>query len=266
MGDFLFWTLSKLHIRYVMILLITIKHVFMSEEEVIQQAIEFAKRNKKRIAQELTDPAVYEPDLVATSVFMAGSPGAGKTEFSKKFIALFEREIKHRVLRIDPDEIRSLIPGYVGSNSYLFQRAVSLIVEKIHDCALHNKQTFVFDGTFSRYEKAVENIQRSLKLGRSVLIFYVYQHPELAWQFTQAREVQEGRNIPKSAFVDQFIGVRDVIRRVRQEFGDEVVVKLVKKDLDNRAVESTTEIKSKGHNIDDFLPDTYTKEELEKLL
>lgn len=238
----------------------------MNDDEIMLQALDFARRNKKRIALELTDTTIYEPDLVATSVFMAGSPGAGKTEFSKNFIAILEQDRKHRILRIDPDDVRSLVPGYVGSNSYLFQRAVSIIIENVHDCALHNKQTFVFDGTFSKYEKAVENIRRSLKLERNVLIFYVYQQPELAWQFTQAREMKEGRHIPKAAFIDQFIGVRDVIRRIRQEFGDDVVIKLVKKDLNHNAVENLVEVRSKRGNIDDLLPATYTKEELEKLL
>lgn len=238
----------------------------MNEEEVAEQAFEFAKRNKKRIADELTDLALFEPDLVPVSIFMAGSPGAGKTEFSKNLIILIEEDTKHRIVRIDPDDIRSLIPGYAGGNSYLFQRAVSVIVEKIHDVALHNKQTFVFDGTFSNYEKATENIRRSLKRGRKVTIYYVYQQPKIAWRFTQAREVSEGRNIPKTAFIEKFLGARDVVRRIRLEFGDEVVINLAKKDLDNFAIENTIEITSKGGSIDDFLPETYTKEELEKLL
>lgn len=238
----------------------------MSEKEVVEQSIEFAKRHKTRIANDLTNPMLFEPDLVPTSIFMAGSPGAGKTEFSKNLIALFEKDAKHRVVRIDPDDVRPLLPGYTGSNSYLFQRAVSVIIEKIHDNALRNNQTFVFDGTFSNYNKALENIRRSLKRGRKVEIYYVYQQPEIAWRFTQAREVTEGRNIPKAAFIEKFLGARDVVQRVRQEFGDEVVVDLAKKDLSNLGIDSIIEIKPKSNNIDYYLPATYTKEDLEKIL
>lgn len=108
--------------------------------DVIQsQALNFARRNRKRIARELTDPNKYKPEDIPVSVFMAGSPGAGKTEFSKNLIALLEENKDHQVIRIDGDEIRPLLPGYTGSNSYLFQGAVSLIVEKIHDFALGQK-------------------------------------------------------------------------------------------------------------------------------
>src|SRR3989344_5801466 len=168
----------------------------MNDEEICSKAIVFAKYNKEKIARKLTDPAIYIPDAVPISVFMAGSPGAGKTEFSKNLISILEKNNEHRVVRIDGDEIRSLITGYVGSNSYLFQGAVSLIVEKIHDRVLHNSQTFVFDSTFSKYDKAIDNIKRSLKKKRPVFIFYVYQKPEVAWKFTEAREKTEGRNIP----------------------------------------------------------------------
>ncbi|MEK7178926.1 MAG: zeta toxin family protein [Patescibacteria group bacterium] len=105
----------------------------MTDEEICIQAIEFAKKNKVRIAEELTDPAKYEPEITPVSVFMAGSPGAGKTEFSKSLIEILEADQERRVVRIDSDEIRRLIPGYTGNNSHLFQGAISLVVEKMHD-------------------------------------------------------------------------------------------------------------------------------------
>ncbi len=64
----------------------------MTNEEIRAQAIEFAKHNKVRIARELTDPAKYAPEVVPISVFMAGSPGAGKTEFSKNLIQYIKEE------------------------------------------------------------------------------------------------------------------------------------------------------------------------------
>lgn len=117
----------------------------MSDEEICAQAIEFAKQNKSRIAKELTDPAKYAPEIVPISAFMAGSPGAGKTEFSKSLIKILEEDSERRVVRIDGDEVRPLIPGYIGNNSHLFQGAISLIVEKMHDLVLHRKQSFVLD-------------------------------------------------------------------------------------------------------------------------
>lgn len=236
-----------------------------NEEKLREAAIEFARRNKKRIAKVLTDPKVYASDPTPVSLFMAGSPGAGKTELSKNLIDLLEKEKEHRAIRIDADEIRPLIPGYTGANSYLFQGAISLIVEKMHDFALHQNQTFVLDGTFSNIGKAVDNVQRSLNKRRAVIIFYVYQKPEIAWQFTQAREAEEGRNIPKSAFIEQFFGAKETVRRIRELFSRQVMVFLVKKDYLNKTVEYV-KLDDPRAVLDNYIGKVYTKEELEKHL
>ena len=138
-----------------------------------QKAEEFARANRKQIAKELTDKGLYIPEAFPISIFMAGSPGAGKTEFSTALIHL-EEGGQEKAIRIDGDELRNRLPGYNGTNSFLFQGAVSILVEKIHDLVLENKQSFILDGTFSNYPKAAQNIERSLHRGRRVFMMYVY--------------------------------------------------------------------------------------------
>lgn len=238
----------------------------MNDEEIRASAIAFAKKNKNRLAKEFTDPKIYLPDGVPISVFMAGSPGAGKTEFSKILIGILEKNKDHRIIRIDSDDVKSLVPGYTGGNSHLFQGAVSLIIEKTHDHVLKNQQTFVLDGTFAKYDKAIENIRRSLKKERPVIIFYLYQRPEIAWRFTEAREEAEGRNIPKMAFIEQFFGARNTVKKIRKNFGREVVIFLVKKDFEKNIVENIVEITPGGESIDKYLQPGYTKDTLQRLL
>lgn len=238
----------------------------MDNNTIQSDAISFAKTYGKRIARAYTDQNIYHSDDLPVSVFMAGSPGAGKTEFSKNIISILEKGRDCRVIRIDGDEIRHKLPGYTGSNSYLFQRAISLIVDKIHDLVLSQKQSFVLDGTFSKYEKAADNINRSIKKGRKVFIFYVYQNPAIAWKFTEKREVAEGRNIPKTSFIEQFFGANETVKRIRQEFDKEVTIFLVKKDFEKNTVENVVEIKSKDVSIDEYIKERYTKQELEKML
>lgn len=250
----------------IMLTLSLILYFYMTDEEVSAVALDFAKKNKKRIANELTDKAIYVPDKNPISVFMAGSPGAGKTEYSKSLVGRFENFRTNPAIRIDGDEIRKLMPNYTGDNSRLFQSAISVVVEKVHDLALHNKQNFIFDGTFSKYEKANNNIRRSLSLFRPVSIFYIYQAPEVAWKFTKAREFNEGRNIPKSAFIEQFFGVQDSINRIRKEFGADISILLVTKDFELNEVKETVELTQNGPSIADYIKKTYTKEELENIL
>lgn len=154
---------------------------------------------------------------------MAGSPGAGKTEAS---IELIEK-LGTPVIRIDPDELRNECPGYSGANAYLFQPAVSILVEKIHDQALEQSQSFVLDGTLSHYDRALRNIKRPIGRGRTVQILYVYQEPRLAWEFVQAREAAEGRRIPTEQFIEQYCAARDVVNRLKAELGKAVAARFL---------------------------------------
>ena len=138
-----------------------------NHNDIKNEAIRFARKNKKEIAKRLTNPQVFLPDQEPVSVFMAGSPGAGKTEASKALLDELENVEKSRkVLRIDPDELRSEFEHYSGDNAWLFQPAVSILVDKIHDLALKQRQSFILDGTLSNHEKALENITRSLEKKR----------------------------------------------------------------------------------------------------
>ena len=237
----------------------------MNDEEIKKQAEQFARDNRQNVAKRLTDKSKYLPDIFPASIFMAGSPGAGKTEFSKRFIESFEKTKDRKIVRIDADDLRDQIPGYTGKNSYLFQTAVSLIVERIHDIVLDNKQTFLLDGTLSNYEKAVSNINRSLSKNREVIIFYLYQKPEVAWKFTKAREKEEGRNIPKEIFVEQFIKARENVEKLSEEFKNKISIYVVKKNFEINEVEGGIEIKP-NNKIDIRSEKIYTKDELSKLL
>lgn len=229
------------------------------EEEIQQEALEFARANKKDIAQRLTNPDVYLPEENPVSVFMAGSPGAGKTEAS---IALINEIDGSPIIRIDPDELRTEFKEYDGTNAWLFQKAVSVLVEKIHDLALQQGQSFLLDGTMSHYEKSLDNLKRSLKKGRLVQILYVYQEPLLAWQFVQARESVEGRRILNKDFVNQYFAARDVVNRLKKEFGKDIQVDLLLKNNDN----SNRMYKAGIDQIDHHVPEKYTRADIVKLL
>lgn len=236
----------------------------MSEEQIKNEAIAFAKTNKNCIAREITDITKYPPTDAPSSFFMAGSPGAGKTEHSINLINILTHG-RNDMLRIDADELRVLIPGYNGHNSSVVHGAVSLIVEKIHDYALSNNQSFVLDGTFSRYEKAVDNINRSLQKNRFVQILYIYQNPLHAWNFTQKREQKEGRHISKEIFINQFIQSGEVVQRVRDTFDEKVFVSIIKKDFITSKTDEEIIIVP-GDKLENYLKLRYTRDELEALI
>ena len=191
---------------------------------------------------------------------MAGSPGAGKTEASK---ALLEQtDPNGTTIRIDPDELRSVFPGYTGDNSYVFQSAVGILVDKIHDAVLKNSQNFLLDGTMANLDKAVQNIGRSLKKGRYVQILYVYQEPALAWEFVVGREKLEGRRIRPEDFVSQYFAARRVVNHVKRQFGKQITVDLLLKNRDN----SPKIYKANIDQIDNHVPERFSEDSVLRVI
>jgi hypothetical protein len=177
-------------------------------------------------------------------------------------VSYFEKEDEKRVVRIDADEIRERLPGYTGENSYIFQGACSLFVNKLHDSVLHNKQNFILDGTFSNYDISCDNIKISVNKNRKVLIFYLYQDPIIAWGFTKKREILEGRNIPKESFIRQLFMAKENVNKVKEIFGKKVQIYLI----DNDFITGLKKMSINIDNIDNHISIRYTKSELESVL
>lgn len=229
--------------------------------EIKGRAISFAREIKKKIAKRETDREIFMSEEHPVSVFMAGSPGAGKTEASIELLKNFSND-GVQVIRIDPDDLRVEFDEYTGENSWLFQGPVSILVDKIHDLVLKQKQSFLLDGTLTNYEIAERNIKRSLKKGRVVQILYVYQKPELAWDFVRARELAEGRRIPPQQFIDQYFAAREVVNSLKKTFGSKIQVDLLLKNNDN----SNRMFKAGIDAIDYHVPEKYTRASLEELI
>lgn len=239
------------------------------EKRLEQEAVRWVRRaaNKRQIIKRFASPEVYLPSAHPILIFTAGSPGAGKTEFIKAFKKPVERLFKMKLVTIDPDAIRTLMPGYTGSNSYLFQRAVSIAVDDLFRAVRKNSQSAFIDGTLSDYERASKNIESVIRQYSSVTISYIFQHPAIAWHFTQLREAVEGRNIQKKDFIDKFLGSRETVNKLKVRFGDALDLVVVLKDYkdvkENKAIEK---VFSDVATIEECFPFGYTKTTLRKII
>ena len=119
-----------------------------------------------------------------------------------------------------------------------------------------------FDGTLSKIDIARENIQRSLKRNRFIQIFYVYQDPIQAWNFVQKREMLEGRKIEKEHFILQYFTARDSVNSLKKEFGDQIKVDLLVKNIDG----SDRYYKENIDIIDNYVEERYTVETLNSMI
>lgn len=204
----------------------------MTDDEITAKAIVHAKAVKKKLAKAMIDHLPEEESAV--SVFMAGSPGAGKTETAKSIISQFKQEHGVEVVHIENDELRKEFEDYQGINSPLFQKPATILVEAIHDRALKQKVSFLLDSTLSSFEKAKSNIERSLKKKRYVLIIFVYQDPDQAWCLVKAREKVEGRRVPPEVFVNQFLESQRVVSELKKLFTNQIDIIFMEKNLDGK--------------------------------
>lgn len=233
----------------------------MTEEEsqIEAAAIVFIKDHKKEILERFCPPTICHAVSKPTSLFMAGSPGAGKTEISKSFMKRF----KDAPIRIDADEIRSICPGYTGTNAHLFQKAANKGVNFLYDHARHNDINCIMDGTFA-YGGAAENIEKSLNRNRRVEIWFVYQDPIRAWEFTKAREVRETRRILKDVFIKAFFASRDNVRTVKEQFGNRIELNILIKDYEKE--EEDLRLNVPASELDRIADNRYSLENLNNLL
>jgi UDP-N-acetylglucosamine kinase len=231
----------------------------LTPEEVIisDEAHAWVKKHEGEIIGQLCGSSI--PVAKPVSLFMAGSPGAGKTEVSKALMKRFETV----PVRIDADEIRAVCPGYTGANAHVFQRAATKGVNILYDHVLHNNLHVILDGTFA-YGDSLENIRRSLKHTRKVELWYVYQEPLKAWEFTMAREALEARRVSKEKFIEaSFKSKRNTVS-AKNEFGNSLTLNLLVKNIDN--TDGQLHINIQGEELDRYIGHTYTAEELQSLL
>jgi len=229
-------------------------------------AYKFVKKNKKEIVNKFASTELYKASDEPSFYFMAGCPGAGKTEFSKSFIQILSEGglSGNGILRIDSDDIREIFrdKGYDGQNSDLFKRSCVKAVEILFDSAISRRLNTLFDGTLHNLESSLRNIKRALDIGASINIFYIYQDPVIAWEFSRIREKKEGRAVPKNFFIDSFFKSKDNVNKIKQEYGKKVVVTLINKKADNVNFDSRFNI----DNIDNYLKIKYTSKDLEELI
>ncbi len=186
------------------------------------EAAAWAKINKRTVADNIVAAGLKMDEPLA--IIMAGIPGAGKTEFLSHIV-----EGLPGIVVIDLDDIVGRFPGYRPEEYYRYRKAANIIISASLTRVLRNRISFALDGTFA-HEKGRENIDRALKRGYSVSLFFVNQNPEFAWSITEARRRITGRPIEREGFqraCDNVIpNVLDTIRKFRHNNKFDVSIKI----------------------------------------
>ncbi|MBQ7802536.1 zeta toxin family protein [Candidatus Saccharibacteria bacterium] len=199
------------------------------------------------------------PSENLSGIFMAGLPGAGKTELSRALVEIANL----RPVRIDMDELATFIEGYTPEKADVFRKEATILLAETYSQVLKRKLDFIMDGTFSS-KNAKLNIKRALKRSYNIKIVYTCQDPKLAWNFTKAREKVEHRAIKLEGFVKSYYGTIENIKELSEKYKSQITVDVVFKT-------STNEIGSwlegiKPTEIDDMIKVEYNKDNLIKYI
>lgn len=203
--------------------------------------------------------AGVEPHDEPAAFFMAGLPGAVKTEFTENLI----KDLGLKVVRIDMDEIATHIDGYHPEEAHAFRGGASDVLNAVFDRAVHRKVDFIMDGTF-RSNSALGNLRRCEQKGYHIKLFYLHQEPFFAWDFTKAREKVEKRSISREGFINSYFGIFDNLDALIRESVPNFTVDLVVKDENNKIGRWHENIHLS--EIDELTGTRYNREQLERML
>ncbi|MBQ6127600.1 zeta toxin family protein [Candidatus Saccharibacteria bacterium] len=221
--------------------------------------LQWVKIHKKEIIERIISDADLTPSKKPIAIFMAGLPGAGKTELSQGLI----RQAASGLIRIDMDELATMIEGYTPERADEFREAATRLLNELYDKVIHKKLDFILDGTFGS-PKALQNIERVLKRGYAVRIAFACQDPKLAWAFTKAREKVERRSISEEGFLDSYYKTIRNLHDLAQRGYDGVGIDIFMKNNDNSVGEQYKDIDDS--QIDEIVKIIYNRDRLKQYI
>ena len=186
----------------------------MTDEETIEKAAQWMRENAESVLRDTVRN--HNPRVARECIFMAGSPGAGKSE------TVHRLQLRESFVVLEADEIRILNPLYRKTtgdekgNAHLIQKAAGIGLDYCRKYCIDNEIAFVQDTTFQN-KGSIGLVQKLLNAEWDVAILFIFQDPKRAWEFTKIREAKEGRSIPAESFARSFANVVGNIHRLQEK-------------------------------------------------
>lgn len=155
---------------------------------------------------------------IFSTVFLAGSPWAGKTEWIDSF------GDKEKYIILDTDEYRKRFEWYNGANADEFQMYASRVMDKMFAFCMKNQLNVIVDGTFGNKNIIKQNIEQCIRRNRIFMVALVLQNPIISYLYTKKRELEKTRKVPTQAFIDKFFSSMDNVRFVLEEYPEATVL------------------------------------------
>ena len=195
--------------------------------ELEKKAIEYLNQNKQIFLEQYSNK--IKPLDEKDAIFTAGMSGVGKTEFG-----IFFKERNPDFLHIDTDDIRDFFKpvGYDGQNSNIFQKVASRGFNELFNYAIKNSYSMILDSNFSSVSQAIQNIERLLKRGYNISIYYIYNDPKVCFEYATRREVVTHRKVPKEIFVKSNFNSYNTVLEIKSLFKESINLHFIDKRND----------------------------------
>jgi predicted ABC-type ATPase len=232
----------------------------MTDDEFEALSLNKKKRYVARLLVERPGAKSVPDSKTPLAIVMAGVPGAGKTEFLDTFSELLAARSFDAFIRIDLDEIVEIYPGYTPKTDAQFRSQGNHVVAAAVDFAKDGHYNMMIDGTFSGTSGAsLQNVDRLLKAGYRVQMFFMHDDTLTSWSYTKAREKITQRGIDLAGFKRACANVVTNLKAATGVYGSDpnfalyIVLQKKLRDKEYTIISNKTTIDdelSKGYNID----------------
>ncbi|MED1864611.1 zeta toxin family protein [Fictibacillus nanhaiensis] len=135
---------------------------------------------------------------------VGGGSASGKTSLCETIVKQDLKKKKRKLITIDPDEIKKLIPEYQAFQKTFPSSAAALvhkesvdISEKLVNTMIESERSFLLEGTMAKTGKYVSLVNRLQKRSYKVVVYIVDVPLQVAIEREAIRAKKTGRSIPR---------------------------------------------------------------------
>lgn len=134
-------------------------------------------------------------------------------------------------MHIDTDDIRDFFKplGYDGQNSNIFQKVASRGFNELFNYSLKQEYSIILDSNLSNISQAIQNIERLLKRGYNIQIYYLYNNPKVCFEYATRREIVTHRKVPKDVFIRSNINSYNTVLEIKSIFKNSINLHFIDK-------------------------------------
>ena len=179
----------------------------------------------KKIINSFTDELICIQQDEPIAILMGGSPASGKSSFLRKYAPYL---LKEELLRIDADEVRSMLPEYEGWNASQTHLETKDIVNTLlsdRTIGIPCEFDLIYDGTMNNTKSYKPLIQLLKELGYRIFVVYIDNVPyEVIKKRALERYKKSGRFVPMEVIDDFFEKGKTALNKIKSQVDGYMIV------------------------------------------